>query len=96
VEQLTLDPYGTHVIEKVVSCFKEDYIDFIYNFVINNFMKLANHSNGLCVVKKIIIHALKGETFEKLKDLLISNAMILIQNPYGNYAIQVAFDVNLT
>jgi hypothetical protein len=90
---LCLDPYGTHVIEKIVSCFKEDHVGFIYDYVIANFMKLSNHNNGLCVVKKIIIHAAKSETIERLKELLVSNAMMLIQNPYGNYAIQVAFDV---
>ena len=61
--------------------------------VINNFMYLANHSNGLCVVKKVIIHATNIDTLNELKDLIIDNAMYLIQNPYGNYVIQVAFDV---
>jgi hypothetical protein len=93
VEFLCLDPYGTHVIEKIVSCFKEDHVEFIYEHVITNFMRLANHNNGLCVVKKIIIHASNVVTIEKLKDLLTFNAMMLIQNPYGNYAIQIAFDV---
>ncbi len=68
-------------------------MQFIYDMVINKFMYLANHSNGLCVVKKVIIHATNIDTLNKLKDLIIDNAMYLIQNPFGNYVIQVAFDV---
>jgi hypothetical protein len=58
-------------------------------------MKFANNSNGLCVVKRVIIHAQNTATIDRIKEILISNAMILIQNPYGNYAIQIAFDVFL-
>lgn len=56
-------------------------------------MMMANNSNGLCVIKKIIIHCNKKSTLEKIQSKLIENSLILIQNPYGNYAIQVAFDV---
>lgn len=76
-------------------CFNEELVKFIYDLVIDNFMMLANHNNGLCVVKKVIIHTQTKETIDKIRESIIINAMYLIQNPYGNYAIQVAFDVNL-
>lgn len=85
--------YGTHIIEKIIACFKEEEIQFIYDIIIDNFMIMSNHSNGLCVIKKIIIHCSRKPTLEKIQSKLIENALILIQNPYGNYAIQVAFDV---
>ena len=56
-------------------------------------MLLANNNNGLCVVKKIIIHALNKETILTIQSILIENSVYLIQNPYGNYSLQVAFDV---
>jgi hypothetical protein len=91
--ELSEDCFGTHVIEKIISCYEQKSIQFIYDLVINNFLYLANHMNGLCIVKKAIIHASSQETIEIIKNLIISNFMKLVQNPYGNYAIQVAFDV---
>jgi hypothetical protein len=50
--ELSQDAYGTHVIEKIIVCYQQDHIQFIYDLIIDNFMYLANHNNGLCVVKK--------------------------------------------
>jgi hypothetical protein len=58
-------------------------------------MTLANNVNGLCVCKKIIIHSQHIQTLEEIRKKLADNAMTLIQNPYGNYTIQIAFDVIL-
>lgn len=90
---LSLDSYGSHVIEKILTCFDQTYIEFIYNTLIENFMLLANHNNGLCVIKKIIINATQNETIKNIQNILIENCLYLIQNPYGNYTIQIAFDV---
>jgi len=89
---LCQDPQGVHVIEKMIILFNEDEITHIYNTIINNFMLLANNSNGLCVCKKIIIHALNIETIKRIQEQIAENAIVLVQNPYGNYAIQVAFE----
>jgi hypothetical protein len=90
---LCYDSQGVHVIEKIIICFDEDLLQFAYELIINNFMNLANHSNGLCVIKKIIIHASKKETINKIMLRIVDNCLNLVQNPYGNYAIQVALDV---
>ena len=90
---LSLDTYGCHVVEKVVMCFNEELIGFIYDMAIENFMILANNANGLCIIKKVLIHFSKKETIEKLKKLIIENCIFLIQNPYGNYTIQIVLDV---
>jgi hypothetical protein len=92
---LSLDAYGCHVIEKVVMCFNEDLIGFIYDLALDHFMVLANNPNGLCIIKKILIHTNKKETIEKLKKLIIDNNVYLIQNPYGNYTIQIVLDVKI-
>ena len=34
----------------------------------------------------------KNDNFKKLKKLIIENSIILIQNPFGNYALQMAID----
>ena len=94
--ELCFDIYGTHVIEKILTSFNyEKHIIHISNFILDNFISLVNNSNGLCIVKKEIIIEYKrknGENFKKLKQLLIDNSLLLIQNPFGNYALQLAID----
>ena len=93
IMKMSLDVYGTHVIEKVLSYFEYEMIKPISNFILDNFLFLANNSNGLCIVKKEITLESKKENFERLKSELYNNAMVLIQNPYGNYALQMSIDL---
>ncbi len=93
--KLCFDVYGAHVIEKLIINFGyEKHLENILNFISENFLFLSNNSNGLCIVKKTIIleYKLKGERFNSLKKILINKALELIQNPYGNYALQTAID----
>jgi len=93
--KLCIDVYGTHVIEKIFSSFNyEKYLIYISNFILENFVFLVNNSNGLCVVKQEILieYKIKNNNFKKLKNLLIENSLILIQNPFGNYALQTVID----
>ena len=90
--KLCLDLYGTHVIEKILNCFEYKFIKPIMRFILDNFLFLSNNANGLCVVKKEIICENKKENFEELKKEIVTHALVLIQNPYGNYALQTAID----
>jgi hypothetical protein len=76
----------------MIICFAEDTISDLYELILENFVKLANNSNGLCIVKKLIINAKKDSTIQRTIDLLLQNFAILIQNSYGNYTIQTAFE----
>lgn len=95
IMDLSLDNYGCHVVEKIVMSFNQELIEFIYDLAIKNFMTLANNANGLCIIKKVLIHTSKKETIEEFKKLIIDNCIFLVQNPYGNYTIQIVLDVNL-
>ena len=93
--KLSFDIYGTHVLEKIITTFNyEKHIIHISKFIIDNFILLVNNSNGLCIVKKEIIleYKKKSNFFIQLKKLLLENSLILIQNPFGNYALQIAID----
>ena len=89
IEEFCYDTYGTHVIEKIITHFEENYTSFIYDYVLDNFLSLANHINGICVVKKVLIHCHKPEIHNYLKQFAYDNALELIEHPYGNYVIQV-------
>jgi len=94
--EMCLDPQGTHVIEKIITCFEEKYIEDYYNIIIDNMITLADNVNGLCVCKKIINHGCALKTMKRIREKLIENAIFLIQNVYGNYVIQMAIEVKLT
>jgi hypothetical protein len=87
------DPQGVHVIEKIISCFEEELIESVYETIIDNYVVLANDCNGLCAAKKIIMHATIPSTVSNLIKKLIDNGLSLVQNSFGNYAIQCAIDV---
>ena len=89
IEKLFYDPFGCHVIEKIISFIEEEYIPFIYSYISNNFIKLANNNNGICIIKKILTFTNKNNLHKKIKIIVKENAFILIQHPYGNFVIQV-------
>ena len=92
IKELSYDPFGSHVLEKLLACFEEEFVSFIYNYIIDNFLELANNNNGICVVKKILALTHKQNLHEKLKVIVKENAIQLISHPYGNFVIQVVVE----
>lgn len=92
IKKLSLDIYGTHVIEKIIMCLEPEYCRNIIKFILDNYTFLANHVNGLCLAKKILMLQYKKENFSILKQILIDHCLELIENPYGNYALQIVID----
>ena len=84
--------YGTHVIEKILSYFEDDFTNEIIEYIYNNFIDLAYNINGICVVKKVLLMTHKKELHQKLKQKILENANNLIIHQYGNYVIQVIFE----
>ena len=84
--------YGTHVLEKMLSYFEDQFVQEIIDFVYDNFMDLACHINGICVVKKLILMMHKRELHEKVKKIIYENTLNLIVHQYGNYVIQVIME----
>ena len=84
--------YGTHVLEKMLSYFEDKFVQEIIDFVYNNFIDLAYHINGICIVKKLILMTHKKELHEKLKKKIYDNTLNLIVHQYGNYVIQVIME----
>ncbi len=84
---LAFDANGTHVLQKVLLCMKEENIDFIFEPVLENFIDLAMDQNGLCVIKKIVSKVESHERRVKVGKILSDNVVVLVQSPYGNYAV---------
>lgn len=77
----------------MIICFEEELIQFIYELIVVHFMQLANNCNGLCVIKKAIIHSNNPVNVSRILQKIVENSINLVHNPFGNYAIQVALDV---
>ena len=88
VEEMIYDPFGCHVLEKLLCYVDEEDISFLYSFISNNFIKLAINSNGIYIVKKILSFPIKKELHDKIKNIVLNNYMRLIKHPYGNFVIQ--------
>ena len=88
VEELVNDPYGCHVLERVLNCIEEEYISFLYSYIYDNFLKLAKNSNGICLVKKLLTFTNKKNLHEKIKQIVKDNSFDLIEHQFGNFVIQ--------
>lgn len=92
--KLTLEIWYSYS-RKIIVGFDYKLVRPISLFILDTFCFLANDSNGLCIIKKEIMLEYQQEFFDRLRRELISNALILIQNPSGNYVLQTAIDVYL-
>lgn len=75
--------------------FNEKNVEEIIIVLVDKFMTLANNSKGLCVIKRVIQKSNNPSIINKIINIITENALSLVHNPFGNYAIQTAFEVNL-
>jgi CRISPR/Cas system-associated endonuclease Cas3-HD len=59
--------------------------------ILNNFKNLAIDSNGICVLKKFISTNKNDKVKKDILNELVNNALEVVQSPFGNYAVQHAF-----
>ena len=91
-EELIFDPFGCHVIEKLLVCLEDEYVMFIYVYIFEKFLYLSNNSYGICIIKKVLAFTHKKKLHEKLKSIVKENCLYLIQQSYGNFVIQVIIE----
>ena len=92
IKELSFDPFGSHVLERLLTYFEEEYISFIYTYVVNNFLELASDNNGIVIIKKILVFTHKKDLHDKIKNIVKENALALIKHPYANLVIQVIIE----
>eukprot|EP01017_Pseudomicrothorax_dubius_P043912 TRINITY_DN7378_c0_g1_i3.p1 TRINITY_DN7378_c0_g1~~TRINITY_DN7378_c0_g1_i3.p1 ORF type:complete len:252 (-),score=49.14 TRINITY_DN7378_c0_g1_i3:65-760(-) len=93
-DRLITDAQATHFVQKIVQNFSLSHLDFIYEVIIASFVHMANHQYGLCVLKAIMTKVKEDERrVHEIIDLLTKSTDQLVQDQYGNYAIQHAFDI---
>jgi F0F1-type ATP synthase delta subunit len=92
VGQLAIDQQGTHIIQKVITSFTEANRQFAFEEILEAFMNVSKTSHGLCVIKKLVANTTIQENRDKLVAYCQKNAIELMQDPYGNYALQEIMD----
>ncbi|EAS01738.2 RNA-binding protein, putative (macronuclear) [Tetrahymena thermophila SB210] len=92
ISELSQHHNATHFIQKIIGCFPLKNLQCIFDTIIKDIVKFGNNQHSLCVLKAMMTK-LKGDSkSEIIIDLLAQNNDELIQNPFGNYAIQHAYD----
>ena len=84
--------FGSRILEKILSYFESEFQNEIIEYICENFIELAYNSNGICLVKKVLLMTHKNDLHKKLKKLINDNALNLIVHQYGNYALQTIIE----
>lgn len=88
VGKLAIDQQGTHIIQKIITSFTEENRQFAFEEIKEAFLSVSKTSHGLCVVKKLVANTTKPENRKSMVKFISENAIQLVQDPYGNYAVQ--------
>jgi len=92
VFKLSFNSNGTHIIQKIISCFEEEKREFLNDFIIENLSKMCNNANGISVIQKFINQNRNEDVKSRIIKQFQKECLEIVQDPYGNYAIQYAFD----
>ncbi|CAO3576649.1 unnamed protein product [Absidia cylindrospora] len=92
VVALIKDLNGNHVIQKCLHRLSAEHNQFIYDIVSDNCIEVATHRHGCCVLQRCIDHAVDIQKAQ-LVQVVTSNVLPLVQDPFGNYVVQYVLDL---
>ena len=98
--ELSFDPEGTHVLQKILCCFPENERQNINDILCrpDNLKTLCQDSKGMCIMKKLILNTENVSNKTKIINGVYNHFIEIAQNPFGNYIIQYIFeewDINI-
>ncbi|KAJ1733960.1 hypothetical protein LPJ61_001315 [Coemansia biformis] len=94
VVMLIRDLNGNHVIQKCLGRLSGANNQFIYDAVAASCADVATHRHGCCVFQRCIDYATLAQKAQ-LVNVVISQALSLVQDPFGNYVVQYVLDLNV-
>ncbi|WBW72957.1 RNA-binding protein [Schizosaccharomyces osmophilus] len=92
--ELACDGNGNHVLQKCIDKFLPEKLELLFFSIKRHVFKLATHRHGCCVLQRSL-DATKGLMKNQLVEEIISHALFLVQDPYGNYVIQHILEMNV-
>ncbi|XP_047320427.1 putative pumilio homolog 8, chloroplastic [Impatiens glandulifera] len=91
---LVKDLNGNHVIQHCLEKFSRKDNEFIFAAATRFCFDIATHQHGCCVMNRCILHSV-GSDREKLVAKVASNGLILAQDAFGNYVVQLVIELNI-
>ena len=86
---LALDSRGTHVLQKFISCTKDEERYELNQNLINLIDQLIINPFGVCVLIQLIKHTKDKNITKKIANYITErDPLSFIQHPYANYAVQ--------
>ena len=92
--QLITDLNGNHVVQRFLSACSPALNQFIYDAVCADVFAVATNRHGCCVLQRCVDSASDFQR-EALVSCIVESAVALVQDAYGNYAVQYVLDLNL-
>ena len=87
---LALDSKGTHVLQKFISCTKDEERYELNQNLINLIDRLIINPFGVCVLIKLVKHTKDRSIPKKIANYITNgDPLSFIQHPYANYAVQI-------
>ncbi|OWB73593.1 RNA binding protein [[Candida] boidinii] len=87
IVNLIQDLNGNHVIQKCIQKFQNSDLQFIIDSICGNMVQVSTHKHGCCVLQKCLTKSNHAQ-INQLGQEIIRNAIILTQDPFGNYVVQ--------
>ncbi|KAJ1856916.1 hypothetical protein LPJ73_002115, partial [Coemansia sp. RSA 2703] len=94
VVMLIRDLNGNHVIQKCLSQLSSDNNQFIYDSVAASCSDVATHRQGCCVFQRCIDFSTNKQKLQ-LVNVVIEEALSLVQDPFGNYVVQYVLELGI-
>ncbi|CAI9268609.1 unnamed protein product [Lactuca saligna] len=85
---------GNHVAQRFLQYLKPEFNEFLFEAATMKCIELATDRHGCCVLQKCLSHS-DGEPRRRIVREITSNALILSQDPYGNYVVQYVFELQV-
>ncbi|KAJ6237905.1 pumilio homology domain family member 4 [Anaeramoeba flamelloides] len=91
--ELSNDPHGNHILQKCLLHLHEKDKKYIYKGIVEYCVEISTHKNGCCVIQRCIDSVKEQEDFDYIVQTIVDNALVLIQDRYGNYVVQYILDL---
>eukprot|EP00033_Pygsuia_biforma_P004011 GCRY01004393.1.p1 GENE.GCRY01004393.1~~GCRY01004393.1.p1 ORF type:complete len:306 (-),score=111.21 GCRY01004393.1:9-926(-) len=94
VVTLIKDLNGNHVIQRCLHKLVAPDNQFIYDAVAEHCVRVATHRHGCCVLQRCIDYG-TSEQKSLLVSRVVATALVLVQDPFGNYVVQYVLELNV-
>ncbi|KAK4791556.1 hypothetical protein SAY86_031969 [Trapa natans] len=85
---------GTHVAQRCLQHLLPEYGLFLFDVAAEYCVELATDRHGCCVLQKCLNYSF-GNQRRRLIHEITSNALVLSQDPFGNYVVQFIFELDV-